>query len=266
MAISHWPAAERPRERLLALGARVLSDAELIALLLGTGVKGKSAVELARDLLAGFGGLAGLLVETAHDAQTGEELAARARRYIAGDTPGTLQLDALDPSLVRSALIAAIRADEAVFFDALLATLLASSDTAFRESAAFALGSAEDAELALRVRALLLDNRFNSRLVWLLASSQSRLSGQQEELLKWLETHFDALASRLDANAVSGLPGLASLQCSPHGAARAKTLFTPKADVFFTRRELAQAIEGIELCAARKQAQAAALEGFFSAR
>jgi DNA repair protein RadC len=60
MAISHWPAAERPRERLIALGASVLSDAELIALLLGTGIKGKSAVELARDLLAGFGGLAGL--------------------------------------------------------------------------------------------------------------------------------------------------------------------------------------------------------------
>ncbi len=61
MAISHWPAAERPRERLIALGAKVLSDAELVALLLGTGIKGKSAVELARDLLAGFGGLAGLL-------------------------------------------------------------------------------------------------------------------------------------------------------------------------------------------------------------
>ena len=61
MAISHWPAAERPRERLLALGARVLSDAELIALFLRTGIIGKNAVELARDLLAGFGGLAGLL-------------------------------------------------------------------------------------------------------------------------------------------------------------------------------------------------------------
>ncbi len=61
MAISHWPAAERPRERLMALGAGVLSDAELIALFLQTGIAGKSAVELARELLAGFGGLAGLL-------------------------------------------------------------------------------------------------------------------------------------------------------------------------------------------------------------
>jgi len=61
MAISHWPAAERPRERLLALGAGVLSDAELIALFLRTGIAGKSAVELGRELLARFGGLAGLL-------------------------------------------------------------------------------------------------------------------------------------------------------------------------------------------------------------
>jgi len=61
MAISHWPAAERPRERLLALGAKVLSDAELLALFLRTGIAGKSAVELGRELLARFGGLPGLL-------------------------------------------------------------------------------------------------------------------------------------------------------------------------------------------------------------
>ncbi|MBK8063583.1 MAG: DNA repair protein RadC [Betaproteobacteria bacterium] len=61
MAISHWPAAERPRERLLALGAAGLSDAELVALFLRTGIAGKSAVELGRELIARFGGLAGLL-------------------------------------------------------------------------------------------------------------------------------------------------------------------------------------------------------------
>ena len=61
MAISDWPAAERPRERLLANGAAALSDAELLAILLRTGVRGKSAVELARELLDRFGGLAELL-------------------------------------------------------------------------------------------------------------------------------------------------------------------------------------------------------------
>lgn len=60
MAINHWPAQERPRERLLAHGAGKLSDAELLAIFLRVGVKGKSAVDLARDLLGRFGSLNGL--------------------------------------------------------------------------------------------------------------------------------------------------------------------------------------------------------------
>lgn len=60
MAIPDWPSAERPRERLAAHGAQALSDAELLALFLRTGVRGKSAVALARDLLAAAGGLAGV--------------------------------------------------------------------------------------------------------------------------------------------------------------------------------------------------------------
>lgn len=57
MAISDWPEGERPREKLLQRGAAALSDAELLAIFLRVGVTGKSAVELARDLLAHFGGL-----------------------------------------------------------------------------------------------------------------------------------------------------------------------------------------------------------------
>ena len=61
MRIADWPVGERPRERLLAQGPAALSDAELIALFLRTGVRGKSALDLARDLLAQCGGLSGLL-------------------------------------------------------------------------------------------------------------------------------------------------------------------------------------------------------------
>ena len=60
MGIADWPATERPRERLLANGAATLSDAELLAVLLGSGVRGRSAVDLGRELLAKFDGLAGL--------------------------------------------------------------------------------------------------------------------------------------------------------------------------------------------------------------
>jgi DNA repair protein RadC len=61
MAISDWPETERPRERLLTRGAASLSDAELIAVLLRTGIPGKSAVDLARHMIAEFGGLSGVL-------------------------------------------------------------------------------------------------------------------------------------------------------------------------------------------------------------
>jgi len=61
MAIKDWPADERPREKLLLAGAHVLSDAELLAIFLRTGVTGISAVELARQLLQHFGSLRALL-------------------------------------------------------------------------------------------------------------------------------------------------------------------------------------------------------------
>jgi DNA repair protein RadC len=57
MAITDWPVNERPREKLIELGAEALSDAELLAIFLRMGVSGKSAVDLARDLLVQFGSL-----------------------------------------------------------------------------------------------------------------------------------------------------------------------------------------------------------------
>ncbi|MDL5595055.1 MULTISPECIES: RadC family protein [unclassified Pseudomonas] len=61
MSIRDWPAAERPREKLLEQGSGSLSDAELLAIFLRTGVSGKSAVDLARHLLSQFGSLRALL-------------------------------------------------------------------------------------------------------------------------------------------------------------------------------------------------------------
>jgi len=61
LTIREWPETERPREKLLARGANALSDAELLALLLGSGIPGCSAVAMARSLLKEFGGLRELL-------------------------------------------------------------------------------------------------------------------------------------------------------------------------------------------------------------
>ncbi len=60
MAIRDWPEDARPRDKLLKQGATALTDAELVAVFLRTGVVGKSAVDLGRELIERFGGLAGL--------------------------------------------------------------------------------------------------------------------------------------------------------------------------------------------------------------
>ncbi|WP_339337897.1 DNA repair protein RadC [uncultured Oceanicoccus sp.] len=61
MAITDWPAAERPREKLIKQGPGALSDAELLAIFLRTGTPGLTAVDLARLLIKQYGGLRGLL-------------------------------------------------------------------------------------------------------------------------------------------------------------------------------------------------------------
>ena len=61
MTIRDWPENERPREKLLKLGPAALSEAELIAIFLRTGTRGRSALDLARNLLSQFGSVRGLL-------------------------------------------------------------------------------------------------------------------------------------------------------------------------------------------------------------
>src|SRR3989475_9249121 len=81
MAIDRWPEAERPRERLYWNGPAALADAELLAIQLGSGTRGKRAIEVAREVLAAYGSLAevaaGEVVELAQHAGLGPAKAAR---------------------------------------------------------------------------------------------------------------------------------------------------------------------------------------------
>ena len=79
MSIKHWPLEERPREKLLTQGAIALSDAELLAVCLGSGVRGQSAVDLGRDLLKSAGSLRALLSAEADTRLSGMGAAKVAR-------------------------------------------------------------------------------------------------------------------------------------------------------------------------------------------
>ncbi len=67
MRISQWPQDQRPRERLIAYGPKALSDSELLALFLRTGIQGKTAIDLGREVLAHFGSLGKLFSASAAD-------------------------------------------------------------------------------------------------------------------------------------------------------------------------------------------------------
>lgn len=67
MPIKDWPLSERPREKLLLRGAAALTDAELLAIFLRSGPRGKNAVDLAREVLGQFGNLRGLLRSSASE-------------------------------------------------------------------------------------------------------------------------------------------------------------------------------------------------------
>ena len=80
MAFKDLPAHARPREKLIARGAGALADAELLALLLRTGVAGKNVLQLAQELLDHFGGLSGLLQTGAEDLKVIKGMGGDAKR------------------------------------------------------------------------------------------------------------------------------------------------------------------------------------------
>lgn len=80
MPLKDLPPDARPREKLLARGAGALGDAELLALLLRTGLAGKGVLQLAQELLDAFGGIAGLLHATAEDLKRIKGLGGSAKR------------------------------------------------------------------------------------------------------------------------------------------------------------------------------------------
>src|SRR5690606_8446119 len=120
LSSTEWPRTERPRERLLGAGPRSLSDAEVLAVLLGAGLPGQDSVMLARALLERWGGIAALCASTPGELARARGLGpARVGRLLAAVELGRRYLEA--PPGPRGALTAP--ADAARFFRARIADL-----------------------------------------------------------------------------------------------------------------------------------------------
>jgi DNA repair protein RadC len=120
MELRDWPRSERPRERLLSAGPQSLSDGELLAILLGTGVRGASSTDVARRLLEQLGGLSGVLGRGASELAVASGVGpARAARLAAALELGRRYLAA--PGERRPSLSAPL--DAARYFSARLLDL-----------------------------------------------------------------------------------------------------------------------------------------------
>ena len=91
MSVLDLPADARPREKLLARGPAALSDTELLALLLRTGLAGRGVLAMAQDLIERFGGLAGLLQADAGSLRQDFAQMRLHRRHCRCRTPGLRQ-------------------------------------------------------------------------------------------------------------------------------------------------------------------------------
>lgn len=80
VSIQQLPPDMRPREKILTLGPAALTDTELLALLLRTGIHGKSVFDLANDLLRGFRGFAGLIHANAQELKSYKGMGGTAKR------------------------------------------------------------------------------------------------------------------------------------------------------------------------------------------
>lgn len=84
MSMASWPLGERPREKLLSRGVGSLSDAELLAVLLQTGTRGKTSLDVAREILSRYGGLVGLMAADRRSLTENSGIgAAKAARFLA---------------------------------------------------------------------------------------------------------------------------------------------------------------------------------------
>lgn len=213
---------------------------------------------LRRDVL-------GFMAQTARDERIRREAARRGRAYLGIGGDGAVHRDAVASDLVGIAISMAIQEGDVATWEAVLAHLFTTEDAVLRGRILAGLASTEDPALAARALELALDPRLRVNEVLIPLSAQSENAEGRARAWAWFQEHFDALSARIATTRVGAAPWLFSGFCSRQEAEQLRQFFEPRVgELPGGPRNLRGAVEAIELCAARKQAQQASVESFLS--
>jgi alanyl aminopeptidase len=257
--------AEAPMEVLAFLSAHVVDDAHRAAFerfsarlyapqlrRLGfVSVHGESE-ETARLR----GAVVGFVTGEVRDTEARREALMRARRYVGFGGDGLFHPDAVDPSAAAAVLVVGLEEAGEPFMRSLLVHLDATTDPALRGNLISAFSGAENDAVASLVRERLLTGDFRPNEILGVLGGQLSSSTTRDGAWQWMTDQLDALLARIPEFSAAYLPQLAEGFCDRERAAEARRVFEGRiARVPGGPRNLASALESVELCAARVDAQ-----------
>ncbi len=211
----------------------------------------------------------GFLVDTGHDPALRAEAKRRAAAYIGYRKDGAIHQDVVDENLAGSALWVAGQDADPAFFDALLTVFTKQTDDVMRGRLLGAISAARDPKLAARARDLVLDDRLKHNEMMQPLWAQLGQPETREDAWKWLQDHWDAVATRASTVAFQGeqllsMPG--SFCDESHEKQVADFLHDRATKIDGGPRVLARTLEEIHLCVVKRSAEEPNVRAFFSKR
>ncbi|MDQ3035095.1 MAG: ERAP1-like C-terminal domain-containing protein [Myxococcota bacterium] len=233
---------------------------------LGWGPRGRAEEDGEQRLLRAA--ILSFLALTAEDPSVRRDAQQRGRAYAgdgARDRAGEIHDDAVPSDLVDVALVVAAQEGGAPFFESLDRLLGGTQDATTRNHLLAAMSSVDDPELRERAIGLVLDRRLRLNEVFRPMMGQMSDPDGREPGWAWIQGHYDALAQRMGPGYSGYLPYATSGFCSAERANEVRAFFAPRMEATQGGpRNLESAVESIELCAARAEAQRESAQQFFS--
>jgi alanyl aminopeptidase len=230
---------------------------------LGWTAKKGAAEDVGRGLLREA--VVTFLALTVDDPAVRKEATRRARAYVGFGKDSAVHPEALDPGLASVALSVAVQEEGQPFFDALVKLLEESPQVTIRRSVLAALSRARDPKLAARARELVFDPRVHSDEVFGTLFPAAGPIETRAAFFAWFSANIDKVIERVSLKSSRPLPFLGASFCDSARAEEVKALFEPRiAKVEGGPRNLAAALEHIELCAARRAAHIDGVRAFYS--